>query len=110
MKILSKIHFSGLVIVILNLLIFYFVHYELKYEIAYTLNIVIYLTGVILFFKSIKPLKIRTIYFSIFPITILSFGLFYLFGGIFFAILCGILIKPLSPEFSVYKKMNSFYT
>ena len=79
-------------------------HYELKYEIKYTLIIGLYLTGIILFFLNIKSFKFKTIYFSIFPITIISFGIFYLFGGILFALIGGTLIKPLYPTFSEYSK------
>ena len=79
-------------------------HYELKYEIKYTLIIGLYVTGIILFFLNIKSFKFKTIYFSIFPITIISFGIFYLFGGILFALIGGTLIKPLYPTFSEYSK------
>lgn len=79
-------------------------HYELNYEIKYTLIIGLYVTGIILFFLNIKSFKFKTIYFSIFPITIISFGIFYLFGGILFALIGGTLIKPLYPTFSEYSK------
>ena len=88
----------------MNLLTFYFLHYELKYEIKYILNIALYLSGTILFFKNIKPFKFKNIYFSIFPITMILFGLFYLFGGILLALFGGTLIKPLYPTFSEYRK------
>lgn len=88
----------------MNLIFFYLLHYELRYEIEYSLNIILYLTGIILFFMNIKIFKFKTIYFSIFPITILLFGLFYLFGGILLAFVGGTLIKPLYPTFSEYNK------
>lgn len=104
LKILNNIHFAILILVILNLIILYFLNYELIYEIEYSLNIGLYLSGVILFLVNNKVFNLKTVYFSVFPITIISFGIFYLFGGILFALIGGTLIKPLYPTFSEYNK------
>lgn len=104
MKIFNKIHFGILILIILNTISYYLSYWELKYEIAYALNIALYLSGIISFIKNTKSFKFKTIYFSIYPISIISFGLFYLFGGILFALIGGTLIKPLYPVFSEYSK------
>ncbi|WP_313099929.1 hypothetical protein [Epilithonimonas sp.] len=104
MKKLVKFHFLILILIGINFITFSFLHYELKYEIKYVLIIILYLTGIILFFGNIKSFKAKILYFLIFPLTIVSFGLFYLFGGILLALIGGILITPLYPEFSEYSK------
>ena len=58
----------------------------------------IYVSGIILFFWNFKPFKKRAIYFGFYFVTPFLTLIFWLFGGIFFAILTSTVLYPIYPN------------
>ncbi|WP_128763419.1 hypothetical protein [Leeuwenhoekiella aestuarii] len=89
---------------------------SLNYRFAYLITVLIYTSGIILFFWNFKPFKKRVIYFSVYFITPILTLLFWLFGGIFFGLLASIVLYPIYPseiktqneKIVVYKKYQGF--
>jgi len=103
---LNKIHFSILGFVFLNFLIQCFTKYGLNSELIFILKIIILFSGIGLFFLNLKPLKKITIYYSYYFLAFLIGILFWLFGGIFLALLSSIILKPIYPKEINYQKDN----
>lgn len=100
---LIKWHFYLLGFILLNFGIEILTGYRLNQNLTLFFKIVLYLSGIILFFKSLRPFKVISIYFSFYTISAVITGLFFLFGGIFLAILSSIFLYPIYPKQTEYK-------
>lgn len=96
--IITKIHFYLLGFALLNFALKSTIEISLNYRFAYLITILIYVSGIILFFWNFKPFKKRAIYYSFYFITPFLTLLFWLFGGIFFAILISTVLYPIYPN------------
>jgi hypothetical protein len=100
---LEKWHYYLLGLVLINFGIGVFTSYRLNQNLTLILKTILYLTGVLLFFKTLKPFKLVTAYFSFYLISAALTGLFFLFGGIFLAILSSVVLYPIYPKQTEYK-------
>ena len=100
---LIKWHFYLLSFILLNFGIEFFTGYRLNQYMTIFFKLILYLSGTILFFKSIRPFKGISIYFSFYTISAVIPGLFFLLGGIFLAILSSVLLYPIYPKQVEYK-------
>jgi len=79
---------------------------SLNYRLAYFITLLIYASGIILFFWNFKPFKKKVIYFSIYIVTPIFSLLFWIFGGIFFGLLASIVLYPVQPNKLAIEKDN----
>lgn len=100
---LEKWHFYLLGLVLINFGTGLITGYRLNQNLSFTLKVILYLTGLILFLTTIKPFKKIAIYYSFYAISGILTGLFFLFGGIFLAILSSLVLYPIYPKETEYK-------
>jgi len=103
---LENWHFYLLGIVLVNFGIGYITGYRLNQNVTFVLKVVIYLTGMFLFFKSLRPFKLKAVYYIFYPITVAVTGLLFFLGGIFLAVLATFLLYPIFPSQTEYKAEN----
>jgi hypothetical protein len=101
---ITQLHFYTLYCVLLNWAFKYITNWSLDSTLVFALKIIICITGFVLFFKNLKPVKKITLYFSYYFISPLILGLFWLFGGIFLGILSSIVLAPIAPKELQYEK------
>jgi len=97
-NIITKIHFYLLGFALLNFTLKSTMEISLNYRFAYFITLIIYASGIILFFWNFKPFKKVIFYFGIYAITPILTLLFWLFGGIFFGIIVSIVLYPIQPN------------
>ena len=102
--IITKIHFYLLGFALLNFTLKNTIEISLNYRLTYFITLLIYASGIILFFWNFKPFKKTVIYYSFYFITPLLTLIFWLFGGIFFALLSSIFLYPIYPNELTEKK------
>ena len=105
-NIITKFHFFFLGFVLLNFILKNVIEISLNYEFAYFINVLVYASGIILFIWNFKPYKKIATYFSFYMITTIFTLLFWLFGGIFFALLASILFYPIYPNSTEFENEN----
>ena len=105
-RIIFKIHFYVLSFVILNYLVQLITNFGINSTLIFILKLLIYVSGFTLFFLNKKPFKKLAVYYFYYFISILTGILFYVFGGIFLAILTSIFLKPVYPKEIKYQKEN----
>jgi hypothetical protein len=114
--IITKIHFYLLGFALLNFALKYTIEISLNYRLAYFITSLVYTSGIILFFWNFRPFKKIGLYFGIYIITPILTLLFWLFGGIFFALLVSIFLYPIYPnelkteneKIAIYQKYQGF--
>lgn len=77
--------------------------YRLNQNVTFILKVILYLAGLVLFLTTLNPIKKITIYYSYYAISGVVTGLFFLFGGIFLAILSSLVLFPIVPKQTEYK-------
>src|SRR5690554_4427166 len=100
---LEKWHFYLLGFVLINFGIGQITGYRLNQNLTFILKVILYVTGLILFLTTIRPFKKIAIYYSFYAISGVLTGLFFLFGGIFLAILSSLVLLPIVPKQTEYK-------
>lgn len=105
-RIIFKIHFYILSFVILNFLFRLITNLGINSNLIFILKILIYISGSLLFFLNRKPFKKILVYYFYYLLSILIGILFWLFGGIFLAILSSLFLKPIYPNDIKYQKGN----
>jgi hypothetical protein len=98
-----KMHFYLLAFIFFNFIIGLLSGLSLNYKIVFSLKIILYLSGFILFFFRHK-LKKTVLYFSFYFISPIILILFWLFGGIFLGILSSIIMFPINLKEVGYEK------
>ena len=89
---------------------------SLNYRFAYFITLIIYASGIILFFWNYKLFKKASLYFGFYAITPILTLLFWLFGGFFFGIITSIVLYPIQLNhieieknaFVIYQKTQGF--
>jgi hypothetical protein len=100
---LEKWHFYLLGFVLINFGTGIITGYKLNQSLTFILKVILYLTGLILFIKTLRPFKKIAVYYSFYAISVVLTGLFFLFGGIFFAVLSSLVLFPIVPKQIEYK-------
>lgn len=102
-----KFHFFVLIFLIIHSLISKLIGFGFSQSIVFGLKIILYISGFIFFFLSLKPFKKRNLYFSYYVITPIVTLLGYIFGGIFLVgILGSILLFPIYPKEKAFEKKD----
>ena len=99
-------------------------NFALRHVTGFGLNIylidllkgMLYLTGIILFLMSLKPLRIIAAYYFLYVLTPTVVAAFYLGGGIFLAFFSSLFLTPIMPvqpdyndgNVKVYSEFNGF--
>ncbi len=100
-----KFHFYLLIFLIAHFIFGKLIGCGFSQPIVFGFKIMLYITGFVLFFWSLKPFKKMTIYFFYYFLTpvIAFFG--YVFGGIFLVGIFGsILLFPIFPKQKAFEK------
>ena len=113
---IARLHFALLILILFNLTLNKASGVGINNNILIATKVILYLSGIFLFFGYVKPFKVIAIYFSFFLITPIVIAIFYFMHGIFFALLSSVFIAPIMPleaEYSesnvkVYSKFNGF--
>ncbi|HRE58386.1 MAG TPA: hypothetical protein PLW09_11245 [Candidatus Kapabacteria bacterium] len=100
---LEKWHFYLLGFILINFGIGIITGYRLNQNLTFILKVILYLTGLVLFLTTIRQFKKTVIYYSFYAISGILTGLFFLFGGIFLAILSSLVLIPIFPKQTEYK-------
>ena len=109
--IITKIHLYLLGFALFNFTLKNTIEISLNYDLAYFITLMVYTSGIILFFWNFKPFKKTTIYYSYYFITPILTLMFWLFGGIFSALLISIVLYPIYPnEIKAENEKIAFYT
>jgi hypothetical protein len=96
--IITKIHFYLLGFALLNFALKSTIEISLNYRLTYLITLLIYASGIILFFWNFKPFKKIGFYYGFYFITPFLTLIFWLFGGIFFALLTSTVLYPIYPN------------
>lgn len=100
---LEKWHFYLLGAVLINFGIGIITGYRLNQNLTFFLKIILYFSGLILFLTTLRPFKKIVFYYSFYAISGVLTGLFFLFGGIFLAILSSLVLFPIVPKQTEYQ-------
>ena len=102
----TRIHFLLLAILLFNLAFRGVTGIGLNHNLIVLMKGILYLTGIFLFFKSLRPFKMIATYFSLYVLTPTIVVIFYFVGGIFFGLLSSAALAPLMPIESEYNDGN----
>jgi len=72
--------------------------YGLNQSVIFVVKLILYSSGIIMFFMNIRPFKLISIYFSFYAISGIVVAMFFLFGGIILAVFSSILLYPIYPK------------
>ena len=105
-NLLLKIHFGFLLLVFLNFALRQFTDFSISSFIIFPLKIIIYLTGLILFFRTTKPFQKKAMYFALYLLSPLGVILSWLFGSLFGAIVGSIFFWTIAVDDSIKTSDN----
>jgi hypothetical protein len=114
---ITRIHFYLLGILLFNLAFRGITGLGLNYTLIVLMKGILYLTGIFLFFKNLRPFKMIATYFSLYVLTPTIVVIFYFAGGIFLGLLSSVAIAPImpiQPEYNdgnvkLYHESNGFF-
>lgn len=101
-----RTHFILIGTVVLNFFCYKLSNYGLNEKALFGFKVIIYLTGIFLFFKTFRPFEKISIYFSFYILTPLIIILGWLGDGILGAVLASIFFSTVSPTDTKYKDEN----
>ncbi|MDI9311893.1 MAG: hypothetical protein QM535_16900 [Limnohabitans sp.] len=105
-KALLKIHLALLILLGTNFFCRMNFSISIHQKILFGLKLIFYITGLLLFFKTIKPFQKISIYFSLYLVSPILIFIGWLFDGIFGAILGSIFLFFFAPNESLQKVEN----
>jgi len=97
-NLLLKIHFGLLLLVFLNFILRQLTDFSLGSFIIFPFKITIYLTGLFLFFLTIKPFQKKVMYFALYLLSPLGVLLSWLVDGLFGAIVGAIFLLTITVD------------
>lgn len=111
-----RIHFSLLLLLLFNFGLKELIGYGINNTLVIGLKIILYLTGIVLFFRSVRPFKKASIYYSYYLCTPTVLAMIYILNGIFLGLLSSILLAPMMPiqpdyndgNIKVYSRFKGF--
>jgi len=101
-KKLKFVHFCLLALLVLNFFVSFYI--SLTATLLIILKALFYLTGIVLFFYSLKPFKKRAVYFAFYVFSPVIAYTAWLLDGIFGAVLTSFLLFFFWPDTAVYNK------
>lgn len=105
-KIILKIHIALLILLVINFLCQMNFDIGLNRKLSFGLKIIIYITGILLFFKTIKTFQKISIYFSLYIVSPILIFIGWIIDGIFGAILGSIFLFFFAPNENLQKVEN----
>jgi hypothetical protein len=103
---LLRLHFGLLVFVILNFILGQLTGFSIASFLLLTIKYIFYISGLLLFFLTIKPFEKKAIYFSIYILSPLGVVLAWLVDGIFGAVMASLFMWTISVDDFVVKNDN----
>lgn len=111
-----KIHIYLIIFILVNLIVKSFFNISLNSQLIFALKIILYLSGVILFFLNLKPFRKALLYYSLYFISPILIFLGWLADGIFGAIVGSIFLFFFGPsehkfqnnEIKIYRQFQGF--
>ena len=115
-QILNHFHFYLLFVVLVNFMSTVFLSTGLHVNLIFAFKVIIYLTGILLFFTSIKAFRKESIYFSVYLLTPVFIFVSWLADGLFGVLLGSVFLSILYPpnktfqdgDHAFYKKFPGF--
>lgn len=95
---LARAHFGLLLFLLVQWGADLLTSYRLNQQIVSGLIIILYGSGLMLFFHSLKPFKKAVIYYSVYALTGLSLVIVLTTGGMFAAVMASVLLYPVYPK------------
>jgi hypothetical protein len=113
---IRNLHFVLLILLLCHFGLNGIVGFRLNSNLTVVLKAILYLTGIVLFFVSLRPFKKIAFYYVFYPMTPVILILFYFVHGIFFGLLSSLALAPIMPlgsdynrdEIKIYSKFNGF--
>lgn len=96
--VLIRVHICLLVFVVLNFAVEELFGYRVHAGVTFYLKVLLYVSGILLFLKTLRPFRPVAVYFSYYALTPVIFSLFFIFGGISLALVNSIVVYPISPK------------
>lgn len=97
-KILTKIHFSALIIALLNFVFNELSAYSLDGITELVIEISAVISGFLLFFFNLRPFKKINFYYIIYPLSAFLLIVGLIFQGLFWVIVLSIILYPIIPD------------
>lgn len=115
-KKIIRFHFLLLTLLLCNFGLNALVGFGINGGLTVVLKGILYLTGIVLFFVSLKPFKKIAFYYSLYIMTPVTLAGFYFIHGIFFGLLSSLILVPIMPvkadyskdDIKIYSKFNGF--
>jgi hypothetical protein len=103
-NITTRVHFFLLAVLSINLGVNLLFGFALNNMLTVVLKASLYVSGMFLFFVSLKPFKKIAIYYSVYAVTPAVLVAFYLMHGIFLGLMSSLLVAPIMPLQAEYSK------
>ncbi len=109
----KKVHFSLLVFLLMNLTLGLMLDIKFSAKLVFAVKVITYLSGMLLFFLSIKQRKLLTVYYSLYILSPLGVVLSWLADGILGGLVGGLFLAFLMPpehlrQFNSYELRSPF--
>lgn len=109
----KKVHFCLLVFLLMNLMLGLILDTKFSAKLVFAVKVITYLSGMLLFFLTLKQRKLLTVYYSLYILSPLGVVLSWLADGIFGALVGGLFLAFLTPpehlrQFNSYELRASF--
>ena len=101
-----RFHFALLSLILFNWAVNKAFGFGINNNLALLIKLILYISGIFLFFVCLKPFKVVALYFSFFVMTPTVITIFYFAHGIFLAILSSFFIAPIMPLEADYSDNN----
>lgn len=105
-KTLLKIHITLVVLLVINFLCQMNFNISLNRKLSFGFKLIFSATGILLFFKTIKPFQKISIYFSLYLISPILIFIGWIIDGIFGAILGSVFLFFFAPNENLHKVEN----
>jgi hypothetical protein len=113
---IRNLHFALLILLLCHFGLTVLVGFGLNSSLTMALKVILYLTGIVLFFVSLRPFKKIALYYMFYSMTPVILILFYFVHGIFFGLLSSFALTPIVPlksdydrdDIKIYSKFNGF--
>lgn len=113
---IRNLHLALLILLLCHFGLNALVGFGLNSSLTMALKGILYLTGIVLFFVSLRPFKKIALYYMFYPITPVILILFYFLRGILFGLLSSFALAPIMPlksdydrdDIKIYSKFNGF--
>ncbi|GAA4459104.1 hypothetical protein [Rurimicrobium arvi] len=97
------LHICVLAFLLLHLVLSGITGYRISQPVLFPFKIALYLSGLILFFKTFRKSRLQSLYYSFYLASAIVAAVFTTIGGIFMALLASLLLFPIYPKTTLFK-------